>query len=375
MNKKILHVQLLPLLSGVQRVSLDELRHFPGYERHLVVKEEGPLTIAARNEGIHIHCINDLTRTIKPLSDFFALIKLYRLIKSKNFDIVHTHSSKTGILGRVAARLAGTRFIAHTVHGFAFDSTNSKFAKLLYKYMETIGAYCSDVLICLHDEDKKIALTELKVPEEKIKVIPNAIDVDKFKPAENNSSRHLNKFLSIPNDSFLVGMTGRLWEQKNPILLLESIADIIKGDGKLHLVYFGDGPYLSKLKILAEQYGIEENIHLPGWVDDVSLYLNNLDVFVLPSLWEGMPLAILEASSCGVPSIVSDIPGNKSLIANGVNGLVFESGSKSSLHKSLNKMIYDNHLRASMSEASRSMVEEKHDLRSRNAILKAMYEQ
>ncbi|HCO1401679.1 TPA: glycosyltransferase, partial [Escherichia coli] len=153
---KIVHVQLMPLLSGVQRVSLQEIERLPKneYEISVICKEPGPLVDGLR-EDINKFYIPSLCREISLINDLRSLYLLYKNFKREKYDIVHTHSSKTGVLGRVAAKLAGVPCIIHTVHGFAFESAKRSYVRLLYRILERIGAKCSTKIICLHEDDKK----------------------------------------------------------------------------------------------------------------------------------------------------------------------------------------------------------------------------
>ncbi|WP_235963053.1 glycosyltransferase, partial [Ruegeria haliotis] len=139
--KNVLHIQLLPLLTSVQRVSLSEIvevyeNNPEKYNFSVACNGKGPLTLKLEEFGIDYFIIPELKRNVEPVSDFRAVFKLYKIIKHNKFDIVHTHSSKTGFLGRIAARLSGTPLVIHTVHGFSFPMTTNRFAKFVFFVME-----------------------------------------------------------------------------------------------------------------------------------------------------------------------------------------------------------------------------------------------
>ena len=146
-----------PSLSGVQRVSLQEFERLGSdYDVFLICKEPGPLSFEAEKLGVHVFYVNSLCREISIINDLKSLLAIYRIIKSNGFDIVHSHSSKTGLLGRLAAKLARVPLIIHTVHGFPFDGAKNSIFRFIYKVMEIIGGFCSDKIICLHQLDKDI---------------------------------------------------------------------------------------------------------------------------------------------------------------------------------------------------------------------------
>ncbi|HBZ9645183.1 TPA: glycosyltransferase family 4 protein [Citrobacter freundii] len=324
---KIAHIQLLPLLSGVQRVCLDELIRLDAntFDRYLICKEEGPLTHEAKRHGIKCLVVKELVREISLKNDFKALWHLWKIIRQYNFDIVHTHSSKTGVLGRVAAWLNSTSLIVHTVHGFSFPIAKNRTQKLLFWLMEKIGSICGDIVICLHEDDAKIAHSILKINKNKIHIIGNGVDIEKFKPYEEQKKLLCrNNIGSVDNDDIVIGMIGRLWPQKNPMCLLQAVAAIIKNNKKVKCFFIGDGELYEQMAYFIETNALNDNIHLFGWRDDTPVFLNALDVFVLPSRWEGMPLAILEAKSCGLPCVVSNIQGNRNIIDDVDDCLLFD---------------------------------------------------
>ncbi len=374
---KIAHIQLLPLLSGVQRVCLDELIRLDPrtFDRYLICKEEGPLTIEAQKYGIKCLFVKSLVREISLKNDFKALWYLWKLIKQHNFDIVHTHSSKTGVLGRVAAWLGSTKLIVHTVHGFSFPAAKNKLQKLLFYLMEKIGSLCGDVIICLHEDDAKIAQTILRTGKDKIFIISNGVDTEKFRPyAKNDKELCRRNIYNICDDDIIIGMIGRLWPQKKPLCLLKAISQLIKSNKKIKCVFIGDGELYGEMADFINDNALHDSVQLLGWRNDTPILLNAMDIFVLPSLWEGMPLAILEAKSCGLPCVVSNIQGNRNII-NGVdNGLLFDLNLNwHDLHDKLKLLIEDSRLRTILGKNSRLDVMINHNISSRIKKIEKLY--
>ncbi|GKW41461.1 glycosyl transferase [Pectobacterium carotovorum subsp. carotovorum] len=376
--KKIVHLQLLPLLSGAQRVCLDELEHLDskGFERFLICSSVGALTEEAEKLGVTCIIVPELKRNISIKYDFLAFCKIFSIFHKYKFDIVHTHSSKPGVLGRVAGRICGVKNIYHTVHGFSFPAAKTKKESFLYRLMEIIGTKCSHRVIFLHEGDECIAKEKLYMKPSKSIILPNAVDINKFCPAIDLESKNvLKRELGIESDSILIGMVGRLWQQKNPLALLNSAIHILQCDQNIDInfVFVGDGELFSAMKSTIEAHNFQNKIHLVGWRSDTESILKSFDIFVLPSLWEGMPLAILEAQSTGLACIVSDIAGNNSLVEDASNGLLFNLDEENDLTNKILFLISNPKKRLEYGIQARSKVLNYHDLNARIETLVSFY--
>ncbi|HGN2347179.1 TPA: glycosyltransferase family 4 protein [Proteus mirabilis] len=364
---KIAHIQLLPLLSGAQRVSLEELKRLPSdkYKKYLISSSKGPLTEEAQKYNIKCIIVPTLKREISPKNDLLSLLALIKIIKKERFDIVHTHSSKPGVLGRIAAFLLRTPLIIHTVHGFSFPAAKNNKEYFLYLTMERIGTLCGKSLICLHNNDKKIAIKKLYIKEKNILVIPNGVDTNLYAPLKKQYKNEIRKNLQINNNDISIGMIGRLWEQKNPLLLLNAAIELLDKYSNLKFYFVGDGEYFNLMDNIIKKNKLTKQIFLLGWRSDTEIILNALDIFVLPSKWEGMPLAILEAQSVAVPCIVSNIQGNKEIIDNNKTGILFESNSKNELIKSIDFLISNPEKRKEIAKNSRKYITGNHCINDR----------
>lgn len=374
---KIVHVQLLPMLSGVQNVSLEELKRLPDteYEKYIICKESGPLSDEAKKNGINVLYCKSLVREISPLKDFKAFMELVKIIKHYRFDIVHTHSAKPGILGRLSAKFCKVNNILHTVHGFPFDSTNNRFIRYIYILLERLALYVTDTLICLHDADGYIAKTMLKCPAEKLAVIPNGVNLNKFSPVADFEKHRVRKAYDIPEDAIVFIMVGRLWEQKNPQCFIDAAISFLRSNEcsnvQFHIV--GDGELREQLELSVLQSGFDSKIVFWGWQNDVLPYLKAADVYVLPSKWEGMPLATLEAQAVGLPSIVSNIPGNLSTVRVLIDGFVFDLNNTALLGGCFAKML-DSKVRAEFSKNVLDKIKNNHNIEHRVIKIQSIYQ-
>lgn len=361
--KKILHIQLMPILSGAQKVCLDEIENLgKNYEQWLLCSGVGPFTKKASEFGVKHIVVDNLKREISIRDDLLALFKIYQDIKNKKFDIVHTHSSKTGFLGRVAARCAGVKTIVHTVHGFAFPSTENILLKIIYYVMEVIAALCTDALIVMNKSDYELAKKYLPISNNKIYLLNNGVKLEKFKCKGDNYTN---------NDTIKIVMVGRLCEQKNPLLLLNAFCSL---QDNYQLYYIGDGPLRTEIEKEILNKKLNERVKILGWVDNVPEVLPSFDIFVLPSRWEGMPLAMLEAMASGLPVISSDIPSNRFLIEN-TNGELFKSEDAISLKEKIEYLGRDPKKRALISQDAYKKIKANFSLDARICSLRRIYEE
>ncbi|WP_227483969.1 glycosyltransferase family 4 protein [Vibrio sp. VGrn 2] len=371
---KILHIQLFSLLSGVQKVALDELIHLDNdiFDKYLLCKEEGQLTEECRKNGIQVILCKDLVRDISFFKDMKAFLSFIRLMHHEKFDIVHTHSSKTGVLGRLAAKLTGAKFILHTVHGFSFPAASNFIQRNIFRLMEYVGSWCSDRLICLHEEDAAIAINYVGASRDKVIVLANGVDTSIYSPPD--ARKQYKEALGLRVDCISVGMVGRLSFQKNPRMLLEAAIPLLEKHDNIQFVFCGDGELRSELEELLVSNGInEKQIKLLGWVKDIPNVLKSLDIFVLPSKYEGMPLAILEAQSSALPCVVSNIQGNRDLVNNHFDGLLFELGDTKELLSHLSHLIANDEARLTLGNNARMRVMMNHCIKTRTEHIENLY--
>lgn len=372
---KIAHLQLLPLITGVQRVTLDELERLDPqrFTPYIICKEPGPMTEEAERKGINCLYSRNLQRDISPVKDLLAFWQLYRLFRQYRFDVVHSHSSKTGVIGRIAAKLAGVPMITHTVHGYAFPAANSQLEKWIFLAMEWLGTKCSDKIICLHETDRDIAKKTLGASDQQLAVLANGVNTTKYAPATTELKQAMREQLDISNDDVVVGMVGRLWRQKNPQAFINAAINLLSNSVVAHFVLVGDGELSDKLEAQVKDAGFQHNIHFLGWRNDTAQLLKALDVFVLPSLWEGMPLAILEAQATGLPCVVSNIQGNNHLVTDKVDGLLFDLDKPQHLSENISFLINNQTKRIQFGSAGREKILHGYDIDRRIENMTEIY--
>jgi glycosyltransferase involved in cell wall biosynthesis len=327
---KICHVQLLPLLSGVQNMMINLIDHLNRNEYDITVisAPNGPMVEKLKEMGIRHVAFPNLIQKIN-IHDIHIFIQFYRFFRKERFDIVHTHSSKTGFIGRIAAKLAGIKIVVHTIHGFPFHPYQSKSVRSFYQNLERIAGVFCDTAVSVNSFERELAVQKHLINKKKIVTIYNGI---KGLVSQNHIQR---KELGIAENNIIVGSVSRFSEQKNIINLIKVAIDIVKVEQSITFIFIGDGEYFKHAQQLVREAGAEDNIRLIGWKSDVAKWYELFNIVILYSKWEGLSLTILEAMSMKKSVIASDIKGNNELIIDGENGYLVKIGE----HKDLTKKV------------------------------------
>jgi len=255
---------------------------------------------------------------INPL-DVISLAHLYAVCVRENFDLVATHTSKGGFLGRLAARLAGTPHIVHHAHGFAFRECNSRSVRRLYITLERLASHCCEAIISVSEDHRQGAIRERVASPAHIQTVLNGIDLTPFEQPDRAAAR---RELGFAEDDLLLGVGSRLAPKKGLEYLLAALPPVLERFPTAQLVLFGDGPLRTELETQAQQLGIRSHIYFPGFRRDVPRLLGGFDLVLQPSLSEGLSISILEAMAAGRPLIACDIQGNREVVRHGSNGLL-----------------------------------------------------
>ncbi|MHB8918592.1 MAG: glycosyltransferase family 4 protein [Desulfocucumaceae bacterium] len=318
--------------------------------------------------GVKVVELDCLKRNISPLGDTLCLFRLYRLIKSGGYDIVHCHSSKAGILGRLAARMAGVKQIYFTVHGWGIDENQQLLVRWLYTVAERVAGAVSARVVCVSRYDLEKGIRLGLVAKEKLDLIYNGMP-DEYAGPENNLYRpdvrnRLKKELGLPSDGIVVATVMRLADPKNPLFFLETAERLIKenNDKNIFFVIIGDGPLWAQCEEYIYRNSLGGRVFMMGKREDVSLLLSGLDVFTLFSHHEGLPLTVIEAMLAGLPVVASNVGGIKEMVDHGGTGYLVD-GFDPGISAEYIKELAGNHaLRAKMGEAGRGRALELYGL-------------
>lgn len=318
----------------------------------------GPLRDAADAAGVQFVPLQHVRRALNPWRDVLGLVELVALMRRVRPDIVHASSSKAGVLGRLAAWLAGAPIRIFTVHGWAFAAHDGVTA-WLYRWVERSMRPLSSAIICVAEHERIAGLAARACRAERTVVIPNAVDASALRRAPHDGAVEL---ISV----------GRFRAPKDFITLARALARLKPGSFRASLV--GDGPDRAAIEAELHRLGVAAGVRLLGDRSDVAQLLTRADVFVCSSRSEGMPVSILEAMAAGLPVVASAVGGVPELVADGRTGILVEPGAVAPLADALARLIGNRGLRERLGQAGREVVKERYDLpRFRRAHLE-LYE-
>ena len=304
-------------------------------EESLAVSES--LKIAEEN-NIKVINLPFLVRKIAPLTDLKALFTLFKILRKERPDIVHTHTSKAGFLGRFASFLARVPIIIHTPHGHVFHSYFGPTLTKIFVIAEKILSLITDKIITLTNRERDEHIERRIAPLNKFITIHSGVDLDRFMNL-NIDIKKKKKELNIPQDFYVIGTVGRLVPIKGHKYLVSAAEMIIKEFPKTVFVIVGDGFLKPILERHAEALGIRKNIIFTGWRKDVPEILYLFDILVFPSLNEGMGRVMIEGMSLGKPIVASNVGGIRDLIEDGKNGLLVPPRDSNALRKAISRLI------------------------------------
>lgn len=266
---------------------------------------------------------------------------IYQLLKTQKFDVIHTHGGTAGFWGRlVATCLKPKPKIIHTYHGLHYLNTaqtkslKQKIKTTIFQKIDQLLLAVTDQIICVCRSDYEKAIAAKVATSSKTAIVYNGIEIDKFsQPIDQETSRKI--FATAPTD-FIFGNVGRFHEQKGHQYLLKAFAKV---SDRARLLIIGDGELKDELIKLADDLQISDRIVFLGARSDVHEFLSAINVFIMPSLWEGQPIALLEALAMGKPCIVSDVDGISEVITNNVNGYLVKPKDITGLTQTMNQAI------------------------------------
>ena len=309
----------------------------------------------ARGLGIPIVRDANLGRQISPLRDLRALLFLLGHLRKNRCDILHTHTSKAGIIGRVAGLLAGVQCIVHTPHGHIFYGYFSKQLTRVFVWLEWLTTIWTDALITLTNQEKQDYLRKKICPERKIHPILSGIDLAPFLAPKRNHDG-LRTSLGLGPSDFVAGTVARLVPIKNHDLIISAAAVVAGQCPNLRFVFIGDGETRPALEARIRSLGLAYRFVLTGWRNDIAECLSLFDLFIMCSHNEGMGRAFVEAQASGLPVIGSRVGGVEEVMDEGKTGFLIEPGDAGRLAEYVLRLFRDRPLRERMAVESRAFV-------------------
>ena len=310
--------------------------------------------------GVRSFSIPSLVRRLSLKNDLLAFISVYRLIKRIKPHIVHTHTSKAGVLGRVAAYLAGVPIIVHTPHGHVFHSYYGYIVTKMIVFVEIILSLITDKITALTDRERDEHLEQGIASIEKYIIIHSGVMLQQIMNTNIDVETGKKKF-DIPQNSNVIGVIGRLVPIKGHKYLVSAAKRIIKECDNTVFVFVGDGYLESILERQAESLGVRKNIIFAGWRSDVIDVLGLFDILVLPSLNEGMGKVLIEGMALGKPIVASCVGGIIDLVKNGDNGILVPPRDSDALSEAILKLIRNKKLAQKLGGNGKAKVYPEYD--------------
>lgn len=355
---KVLHIHTRAIIGGSGTNTLLSMAGLPKdrFEAVLACGSEGALPEEARKKGLRVIIIPHLKNEINPSNDFLALREIISLLKSEDFAIVHTHNSKAGILGRLAARWCRVPVIVHTMHSCVFRYPNLNFFQRSFFYIiEKWTAGFTDKIIAISPTLETIFIESGIAPPEKIATIYSGIGLESFRVATDLVQK--KRSLGIAEGELVVGTVSRLAEGKGHKYIIQAIPLIVAQVPHVKFVFVGDGPARFELEDLADQLRVRDKIIFTGERNDVPELLQAFDIFCLVSLYEGMGRVILEAQAAGKPVVATKIGGIPDIVLENKTAFLIKPKDSTGLADNLIRLLKDEKLRTEMSQAARGFID------------------
>jgi glycosyltransferase involved in cell wall biosynthesis len=378
---RIIHVITRMILGGAQENTLltcRGLHEHPDYDVTLVtgpaIGPEGELLGEAERLGLRVVLVPEMRRAIHPWRDWRSVRALRRIFREEQPRIVHTHSSKAGILGRYAARRERVPVVLHTIHGLPFHPYESGWRNALYVRLERRAARWSDRIVCVADAMTDQAVAAGVADRSKFLTIYSGMDTESF--LESGAQRlAMRRQLGIEDDHFVIGKVARLFELKGHEHVLEAAPRILAEHPNARFLFVGDGILRRKLEDAAERLGVRDKVVFAGLVPASAVpgYLAAMDALVHASLREGLARVLPQALLCGKPVVSFDVDGAREVVIDGETGRLVPPKSVDGLVAALGDLIAHPHHAAAMAQRGRALCRERFPWRTMVEQLDAVY--
>ena len=374
----ICHIITKPELGGAQLSTLEivsRLAEKEGYNISLVTGSRGTLLKDFKDlKGVKVYLVPFLVRNISPIYDILAFIYILFLYLFNKYDIVHTHSSKAGILGRWAAFFARIPVIIHTVHGWSFNSHQLYITKIFYRYLERLTAKFTSIVICVSRNDINKALRYRIADKKKLVFIKYGIDIEKFSSKSNEAERlNKRKEIGMLDKGPVVGMIACLKPQKSPLDYVRACIEVHKKIPEANFLLVGDGVLRKDCRRIIQNSSLDGRFVFAGWRRDIAGILDLLDVAVLTSKWEGMPISIIEALLKGCPVVATDSGSTNEIVKDGVSGYIVNVGDFQGISEKVVNLLSNKELHLKMRQAAARSIDASFSKKRMADEIEALY--
>jgi glycosyltransferase involved in cell wall biosynthesis len=337
---RVLHIITRMIPGGADENTLQTVlgldkNHF---QVDLIVGGQSDEWMLQRIEYCRVIIIPELVRNPSPINEIKAFLKIMRIIRQERYLIVHTHTAKAGIIGRFAAWLCKTPIIVHTLHGTTFHRAIRPLEAALYRVLERFAARITDQLITVGDDLRKIYLDAGVGTPDQYETIRSGFEISRFLLSDAEIAlrrRKIRRELGISDTTWIIGSASRLEPRKGQYYFLQAAQRLLLKYPDLVFVIAGDGPSAKELRTLAHSLRIMSKVRFLGHRTDIEDVMAAMDIFVLSSLWEGLPQVLVQAAALGRPIVSFDAEGAKEIVHGGENGFVVPRGDENALTDAL----------------------------------------
>lgn len=379
---RIVHVITRLIVGGAQENTLlsCEGQHDAGYDVTLItgppIGPEGSLLERAQGHGYRVEVLDAMRRAVRPKWDISTYRQLVRRLGELRPDIVHTHSSKAGILGRWAAARVGMHMVLHTIHGLSFTASTSRIVNSVYKTLERQAAPLTTRIVCVADAMRDQSLAAgIGKPEQYVTVY-SGMETRPFLNPPMPREQVRNE-LGLRNGHVAVGTIARLFHLKGHDDLLELAPTLCSRFPQLRFLWVGDGLLRADFERRMQSMGLRDRFILTGLVPPSRIpeLTAAMDILVHPSRREGLARALPQGSLAGIPVVTYDIDGNREAVIEGVTGFVLPAFDKRRLAECIERLVPDSDRRHRMGEAGRAFAQKRFDAKVMVDRLEEVYRQ
>jgi glycosyltransferase involved in cell wall biosynthesis len=338
---KLLHITR-PTVFGIYRFLMDLIFHTDreAFEIMVACPADGPLRPELKKRGVRVVPV-EMMREIHYTADIKSFFALYNLIKQERPDVVHLHCSKAGFIGRIAAGLVGVPARIYTPNSWYFDEPLPEMKKRFYIFLERFAAYFGHRIVTVTNEEKQEVIKKRIASPDAVTTIYDGIDV-RFLREEDPTA--LRKRFGIPGKNKVVGMIARLVPQKDPLCFVRLAHEVTKEHADVTFMLIGNGPLRGDVEDLKTELGLRNSLILAGECDinsELNSFLNLLDISVLTSLYEGLPLTALQSMYLKKPLVITKVRGIDEVIRHGANGFIVPIGDVASMKNIVTELLTD----------------------------------
>jgi len=316
----------------------------------------GLLVPKLQEAGIGVIPVPSLLREINPIQDFLAFLHLLRVIRKRRPHIVHTNSTKAGFLGRLVAKCAGVPVIVFTAHGFVLNEPMGILGRSLFTVIERIGGMLSDAIIAVSETDRLTAIQHRVISPDRIVTIRNGLDIESLDSPHSSAIAQKRVELGLLDSHRVIGVVANFYVTKGLPYFLRATAHVKEAFPEAKFALVGDGERRRELEALTNELNLNSSVLFLGQRNDVPELLPLFDVFVLPSVKEGLPFALLEAMAAARPIVATAVGGVPELILDGQTGLLVPPKDPQALAEAIISLLRNPRMATAMGVAARQRV-------------------